>query len=51
MTNISVFSIQFKAWKEGTFSKLDISEQDTSFWSQEKVVLFLELEKCPFSPF
>lgn len=50
MTNVSVFSIQFKAWKEGIFSKFDTSEQDTYFWSQGKVVVFLELEKCPFSP-
>lgn len=31
ITNITVLSIQFEAWKAGTFSKLDTNEQDTFF--------------------
>lgn len=31
ITNTTMLGIQFEAWKEGTFSKLDTNEQDTFF--------------------
>lgn len=54
ITNTTVLSIQFEAWKAGTFPKLDTNEQHNYFplASEECVFLNWKILMCnvPFSP-